>query len=74
MRHVVLLLFAGLFLAGCANGPKQHTVIDYHSLEPGHGADTPQQYRYGHTDETHKGTGIPTDSIYPPSPSDSSDD
>lgn len=58
---ICAVLMAGL-LSGCSlfgRGPIEHTTVDYESLDPaGHGAAKPENYRYGHTDETHSGTGI----------------
>ena len=50
IRVFVLAAAAGLLLSGCSlfgKGPKQHTVIDYQSIEPqkGHGADYDQVER-----------------------------
>jgi len=52
---------AGLpMLSACSlfgQGPSQHTVVDYGSLEPrtGHGADYEETDRFGHTDQRHDG-------------------
>lgn len=62
MLRIVILLAGLLSLTGCGlfgETPKEHTVIDYESLEPTqYGTEGASTYRYGHTDAQHHGTGI----------------
>lgn len=63
---IIAFLFAvAPALAGCAvfgdDGPKQHTVIDYKSLDPDEADSGVGEYRYGHSGVNHSGTGVETD-------------
>jgi len=61
---ITLLLTAASMTAGCGlfgEQPKEHTVIDYESLDPGQGAETVGEYPYGHSGTSHSGTGVEKD-------------